>query len=114
MLKDTRHRCTIYSYNEDGTVTISITGQFNLINFGRRVFGISPDELKECDLPAPDELLGITMTEEETLGHINQRRIEEGLEPITQKTLNAIKASDIPRCAIDDEEGPKSAVPPKG
>jgi len=111
MLKDTRHRCTIYSYNENGTLTIVISGQFNLINFGRRVFGIHPDDLTECDLPHPDEPLGITFTEEQTLDHINYRRTQEGFRPLTQDELEAYKRNDEPRCAIDDEEGPQGEVP---
>src|SRR5687767_7352121 len=73
-LKETGHRCTIYSYNEDGTVSVAITGQFNLINFGRRVFGIKPEDLEECDLPAPGEPLGITMNEEEQFNYLNEQR----------------------------------------
>jgi hypothetical protein len=109
MIKDTRHRCTIYSYNEDGTLTVSITGQFNLINFGRRVFGIHPDDLVECDLPHPDELLGITFTEEQTLDLINSKRIESGLNPLTQQDLDAYR--DEARCAVGDEEGPQGEGP---
>lgn len=54
---DTMHRCTIYSYSEDGMVTVRITGQYNLIPFDRQVFGIDPASLHECDLPR-DEVLG--------------------------------------------------------
>lgn len=45
-------RCTIYSYEEDGTVTVEVTGQFNENVFiDRKVFGIDPEDLTECDLP---------------------------------------------------------------
>ena len=52
------HRCTIYSYSEDGTVTVAVTGEYNLVSFSRRVFGIDPSSLVECDLPSKDEELG--------------------------------------------------------
>lgn len=65
-LKSTGQRCTVYSYNEAGTLTVSVTGQYNLIDFSRNVFGIAPEDLEECDLPAEDEEVGETETEEET------------------------------------------------
>jgi hypothetical protein len=51
-------RVTIYSYAEDGTVTVNITGEYNLLSFSRQVFGINPEDLEECDLPLPSEVLG--------------------------------------------------------
>lgn len=60
---DTGNRCLIYSYSEDGTVTVSVTGEYNYVIFSRRVFGIDPDTLVECDLPGSDEKLG-DMSEE--------------------------------------------------
>lgn len=49
---------TICAYSEDGTVRVNITGEYNRILFSRQVFGVSPDDLAECDLPGPDEELG--------------------------------------------------------
>lgn len=57
-LRSTDQRVTIHSYSEDGTLTVNCTGQFNRILFSRRVFGILPEDLEECDLPGPDEELG--------------------------------------------------------
>lgn len=57
-LKTTDHRVFLLSYSEDGTVTVAVTGQFNCVAFERKVFGIRPEELEECDLPGPDEPLG--------------------------------------------------------
>ncbi len=63
------HRCHVYSYGEmkDGTVelTVAVTGQFNKLAFSRRVFGIDPEELVPCDLPADDEETGEQLTQEE-------------------------------------------------
>jgi len=36
-------------------MTVNITGEYNTIIFPRQVFGISPDDLEECDLPAQSE-----------------------------------------------------------
>ena len=57
-MKSTGHRVTMYSYSENGTVTVNVTGDYNVVVFERQVFGISPDDLEECDLPAPGEFLG--------------------------------------------------------
>ena len=57
-LKTTGQRVTIHSFSEDGTMTVLVTGDFNLLTFSRSVFGINPDDLEPCDLPAPDEFLG--------------------------------------------------------
>jgi hypothetical protein len=59
----TGHRVTIYSYSEDGTVSVIVGGQFNLIAFERNVFGVDPDTLVECDLPPADEPVGAMLTE---------------------------------------------------
>ena len=59
-----KHRVTVHSYCEDGTVTVTISGQFNAVAFERNVFGVDPVSLVECDLPAADEKLGAVLTEE--------------------------------------------------
>ncbi len=61
-LKSTGHRVYILSYAEDGTVTVAITADFNRVDFERQVFGIFPEDLEECDFPAPDEPLGALLT----------------------------------------------------
>jgi hypothetical protein len=57
-MKSSGHRVTIYSYAEDGTVTVDVTGQYNVVTFSRRVFGVKPDDLTECDGPALGEPTG--------------------------------------------------------
>ena len=85
-MKSSGHRCTIFSYSEDGTVTVAVTGEFNRVKFGRRVFGILRhvlrplDDLEECELPLPGEPLGEELqTEEEILAYVNEVRAEKGL-----------------------------------
>jgi hypothetical protein len=63
-MRDTGQRVTLLSYGEDGTVRVSLTGQYNLVTFDREVFGINPNDLTECDLPKPEELVGTMLTEE--------------------------------------------------
>lgn len=66
-MASTGHRCTIYSYSEDGTVTVLVTGEYNILEFARKVFGIDPNDLTECDLPAPGEVTGALLTTEEQI-----------------------------------------------
>lgn len=66
-MKSTGQRVTIHSYSEDGTLTVNITGEYNLITFERSVFGVSPDDLVECDLPGHGEPLGAALTEQEDI-----------------------------------------------
>lgn len=62
-LKTTNQRVTLYSYSENGTVTVNITGEYNLTDFDTHVFGINPEDLEECDLPT-EELLGTMLVQE--------------------------------------------------
>jgi hypothetical protein len=50
------------SYFEDGTVKVSITGEYNKLVFDREVFGIKPEDLEECELPNDNELCGTLLT----------------------------------------------------
>jgi hypothetical protein len=61
-IRDQPARVTLSSIylDADGRVkvTVCVSGDFNRCLFERRVFGVSPDELQPCDLPAPGEELG--------------------------------------------------------
>jgi hypothetical protein len=62
-MKSTGHRVTVYAIEEqkDGsapTLKVDVDGRFNLVAMSRRVFGIYPEDLEECDLPSPDEPVG--------------------------------------------------------
>ena len=56
------HRVCLYSYDEemDGSVTlkVDVRGEFNFVVMERRVFGVKPEELTECEGPDPDEPVG--------------------------------------------------------
>ena len=64
-LKNSGHRVTLYSYSENGTITVNVTDEYNAVMFDRQVFGIKPEDLKECDLPGTDEEIGTVLTVEE-------------------------------------------------
>ncbi len=64
-LKKSGHRVTLYSYSEDGTMTVIVSGEYNAVMFDRQVFGIKPEDLEECDLPCKDEILGAVLTKDE-------------------------------------------------
>lgn len=61
-LKTSGHRVTIHSFDEhkDGppTLRVHVTGKYNAVAFERTVFGIHPEDLIECELPASGEQLG--------------------------------------------------------
>lgn len=66
-LKESGHRVTIYSYQENGTVAVAVLGKYNLVAFERRVFGIKPEDLEECEFPTRDEPLGALLTKQEDI-----------------------------------------------
>jgi len=78
-LKSTGHRVTIYSFDEhkDGTVTCSVvvSGEYNTVLFARRVFGIKPSDLEECDIPTNEQALGEVLSPEQVEGNIDMIRV---------------------------------------
>jgi len=77
-LKSSGHRVFAYSYAEDGTLTVVVSGKFNAVLLERRVFGIRPDDLEPCELPTPGEPLGsVAKTPEEALLMIKARCIAD-------------------------------------
>lgn len=61
LLKPTGQRVFVLSYADEGTVTVAVSGRFNLTTFEREVFGINPDDLEPCDLPQSGEPVGSLM-----------------------------------------------------
>jgi hypothetical protein len=61
-MEPTGQRVLLHSYEEDGTVTVDILGTFNALVCERRVFGIDPASLTECDLPTDNEVVGALLT----------------------------------------------------
>ncbi len=58
-------RLTVRGYQEDGTLIINVSGQYNRIMFERDVFGVPPEDIEECDFPPEDEEIGVVLTDEE-------------------------------------------------
>lgn len=88
------NRCTIYAYNEDETVTVIISGEYNRILFGRNVFGISPADLIECELPGPDEELGDISQE----AGYSSDDVDNILIPVIRKEMGFEECSN-PKCS---------------
>lgn len=88
-----------YSYSDDGMLTVAVLGKFNLLWMERKVFGIKPEELEPCELPDPGEPLGVALTEDQQLEHINDMRVKRGLEPF--ESWDQLK--EHTGCAIDGE-----------
>lgn len=62
-MQSTGHRVTVHGFSQhvdDGRITlmVDVTGRFNLVVMERRVFGVDPEDLEPCELPAKDEKLG--------------------------------------------------------
>lgn len=78
-VKSSGHRVYVASFDEqdDGKVTlkVAVTGQFNAVAFERLVFGIEPDDLEPCELPAPEEVTGAAMTQDEVDQNIDALRV---------------------------------------
>lgn len=85
-IKSSRHRVTIVSFDShsDGSVTlkVNVTGQYNAVMFDRTVFGVDPDDLEECELPRPGEILGTVLTPEEVEMNIDAIRAMAGIPRI--------------------------------
>jgi hypothetical protein len=84
-LKNTGERVTLCSYAEDGTVTVTITGEYNLVDFDKEVFGVDPNQLEECDRPGPGEPVGTLLTTPE--------QVREYIEKIRPAILASRRAN---------------------
>lgn len=84
LYKSTGQRVTIESYSENGTVTVQVSGEYNLIEFERSVFGVPQDELEECDLPPADQPVGVVLSTAQAIQLINTLRAEHDLPSIKE------------------------------
>lgn len=78
-IKPSGHRVTVLSFGEqkDGsvTLTVNVRAEFNFVMFERQVFGVKPDDLEPCDLPAQNELTGTLMSPEQVDENIDILRV---------------------------------------
>lgn len=75
-LKPTGQRVIVASFFENGTVSVDILGAFNHMDFERCVFGIDPNDLEPCELPAPGEVTGAIMTARDVQDNIDAIRCD--------------------------------------
>lgn len=73
-MKSTGHRVLVYSFDDPTsdpqlpvTLTVLVLGKFNKVAFERKVFGIPPEDLEPCELPAPEEEVGAALTDPEEI-----------------------------------------------
>ena len=74
LMKETGQRVTLVSFSEDGTLTVCVSGEFNLVMHERNVFGINPDDLEPCELPTKGEALGSVLSSEEVEENLDALR----------------------------------------
>lgn len=61
LMKSTKQKVFILAFdeNEEGvTLTVKVSGEFNLVCQESDLSGVDPNDLAECDLPKPGELVG--------------------------------------------------------
>ena len=92
LLKSSGHRVVPHSFQENKetkavTMTLDVLGEFNVLFYERRVFGVKPEDLEPCALPADDEPHGVVLTPDEAVAHINKMRANHNLGPITKDDL---------------------------
>ncbi len=71
-IRSSGHRVKLCSIDEPEdpatpvTLKVVVSGEYNFVAFDRTVFGVPPEDLEECDLPSPDEILGsLNLTKDE-------------------------------------------------
>jgi hypothetical protein len=74
-IKSTGQRASVSSIFEDGTLSMVVSAEFNLVLFECRVFGILLDDIEECDLPDPSEPVGSALTSAEVEDNLGALRV---------------------------------------
>ena len=68
-LRSTGHRVTLVSFAEQpgGVVTlkVQVNARYNFVAFERNVFGVDPEDLEECDLPAEADPVGSVLSQDD-------------------------------------------------
>jgi hypothetical protein len=64
---------TVYSFNENGTVTVKIGADFNHVLFERQVFGVAPEDIEPCEIP--DKSGSAMLSSEEVGDNIDVLRV---------------------------------------
>lgn len=57
-IKPNGFRVLIGEVSDDGAIKVNLSPDYNFLIGDAWISGVKVDELEECDLPAPDELVG--------------------------------------------------------
>jgi|CXWL01.1.fsa_nt_gi hypothetical protein len=71
-VKSTNQNVILYSISEDGTVTVNVTGEYNLVMFEQQVFGIDPNDLAPATKLPP--IVGVLLNERQQKQFIKSER----------------------------------------
>ncbi len=101
-------RVTVASFSEgdDGrvTLTVGVTGEFNLVPFDKSVFGVSPDNLEPCDLPPKGTVLGVLLDDpDDKQRYIDMERLKRRPDLWFRDTDGQVKWKGPPRANEADD-----------
>ena len=69
------HRVIVCGFDDDGTVSVIVSGLYNAVLHERKVFGIDPTTLTPCDPPPAHEPVGSLMSQDEVVDNIDALRV---------------------------------------
>ena len=79
LMKSSDHIVSVVSFGEadDGevTLTVNVSGDYNVVLFEREVFGVDPDDLVPCDPPAANAATGALLSGDEVDANLDQLRV---------------------------------------
>ena len=105
LLKSSGHRVELHGYVEDGTLIVRVLGKWNKIMFERNVFGIKPEDLVECDVPGPEEPLGVTLVKDEEIERYIDLNREEILKGGKEDDIRTNESKEK-----ENDENPKTRI----
>lgn len=79
-----------------GALKVAVTGMLNMVSLAREVNGVHPEELAECELPDPLDLVGCMLSEEQQALLFEEIKVV-GIEHVSIEDF-------IKRHGISDEE----------
>jgi hypothetical protein len=86
-----RRSCRNEEVFEHATVTVGISGKYNVCGVERRVGPIDPVRLTECDLPLPTDMVGCGELTHEQVNHVfwlnDQGRHQEANEYVVRNSI---------------------------
>ena len=74
-MKSTGQRVTLNGCNDNGTISVTVSGKYNAVLAERIVFGVDPADLEPCDLPEPHEPTGTLLSQQDVADNIDKLRV---------------------------------------